>query len=195
MKGKLDKRRRQYKDLKKNIELAELIGIILGDGHLHKFSRTERLIITCNSKKRRYIDRINSMITKVFDKSPSILKRKTENTIDISLYQCELSKRLGILPGNKIINNVGIPEWIKEKKKYATSCLKGLFETDGCFQKDPANYAQFIELKNLCKRLREDAYSMMVTLGYNPQISAKYVRLARKEEVYSFINLIKFRKY
>lgn len=40
--------------------------------------------------------------------------------------------------------------------------LKGLFETDGCFQKDPSNYTQYIELKNLCSRIKIDAYYKII---------------------------------
>ena len=84
--------------------------------------------------------------------------------------------------------------WIKNNKNYTIRCLKGLFETDGCFQKDVSNYAQYIELKNLCDRIRLDTYSMLKDLGYCPQKSKKYVRLAKRKEVYSFKKLIKFRR-
>lgn len=195
MHGKLDKRKRHYKCLRETTVLAELIGILLGDGHIHKFPRTEHLVITCGTDKSRYIKRIVDIMTKVFGKVPNVLKRKAEATCDISLYQCELSRRLEMPAGNKIKNNVGVPAWIKKRQEYAIHCLKGLFETDGCFQKDPSNYAQFIEIKNLCNQIRLDTYSMLIDLGYNPQISTKYVRLARKEEVHSFIELVKFREY
>jgi len=190
-----DGRKKIYGPLRKTTELSELIGILLGDGHIQKFPRTERFVITCGIDKSRYIKRIIDIIEKVFSKKPSILKRKDENTADISLYQCELSKRLGIPSGNKIKNNVGVPQWIKGKKDYIIYCLKGLFETDGCFQEDSNNYAQYIELKNLCKQIRKDTYRMLICLGYNPQLSSTYVRLARKREVSSFKELIKFREY
>ena len=195
MKNKQDRRKRNHKPLKKTTDLAELVGIILGDGHLHAFPRTERLVVTCGGIKQEYVSRIVNIITRVFTKVPSVLKRKTESAFDVSLYQCGLSRRLEIPTGNKIKNDVGVPAWIKKKKRYIIRCLEGLFETDGCFQEDPPNYAQYIELKNLCSRIKIDAYYMLIELGYNPQISPRYVRLARKKEVYSFKKLIQFREY
>ena len=183
----LDGRRRFYSPLEKTADLAELIGIILGDGHLTRYVRTERLVITCGFKKTRYIKQVAQIVKNVFSKPPSIIKRKTKEAFDISLYQCDLSKRLGVPTGNKIKNDVGVPAWIKKNKEYIIRCLKGLFETDGCFQRDPSNYAQYIELKNLCSRIKLDTYYMLIGLGYNPQISTRYVRLARKNEVSSFI--------
>ncbi|MBI4845645.1 MAG: hypothetical protein HY810_04120 [Candidatus Omnitrophica bacterium] len=193
MKSKPDKRKKYYKSLKKTTELAELIGIILGDGHIQKFPRTERIVITCGFVKKEYIKRIVNIVTKIFEKAPSVLRRKTENVIDVSLYRCGISGLLEIPSGNKIKNNVGVPAWIKKKCEFAISCLKGLFETDGCIQYAPSNYAQYIELKNLCEQIKVDTYYMLKHLGYTPQLGKSYVRLARKKEVESFRKLIKFR--
>lgn len=184
-----------YENLKKDRRLAELIGTALGDGTLEKFPRTERLRIICNSKEKEYILHIADMLRDRFKKLPHIFKRKKKNAIDIYIYQCEISKRLGLPTGDKIENNVGIPSWIKYNKKFAISCLKGLFETDGCFVEDEDNYTQIMEFKNNCRRLREDVYSMLCRLGYHPQFGKNYIRLARRIEVYSFKELISFRNY
>ena len=37
----------------------------------------------------------------------------------------------GIKPGNKKQNNVGIPNWIFDSKKYLRACIRGLIDTDG----------------------------------------------------------------
>lgn len=185
----------QYNELSTNEDLAELIGIILGDGNLNKHPRTENLRITCNSKDRVYIKHIINLIAKVFYKTPSMRKRNDENAVSIDLYQCKISERLNIPCGNKISNNAGIPAWIFVQVKYVLRCLKGLFETDGCFVVDKNNYTQIIEFKNHCRRLREDVYSMLRQLGYHPQFGRNYIRLARKTEVYSFKDLINFRNY
>ena len=185
----------KYKELLKDENLAELIGIILGDGNLNKHPRTENLRITLNSKNAGYIKHISSLITKVFSKSPSIRKRKNENAVSVDLYQCKISERLNLPCGNKIRNNVGIPSWIFLNKKYIIKCLKGLFETDGCFHEDRENYTRCIEFKNNCKRLREDVYTGLVIFGFKPQFGYNYIRLAKRKEVYKFKDLIDFRNY
>lgn len=188
-------RRSQYREFIRNKSLAELIGIILGDGNLYKFPRTENLRIICNSQEIAYIKHIVELINKIFNKKPLVMKRKNENATVISIYQCKLSERLRIPAGNKIRNNVGIPLWVTSDEKYMIKCLKGLFETDGCFVEDKNNYTQIIEFKNNCRRLREDVYNILLNLGFNPQLGRNYVRLARRREVYKFKELIDFRKY
>ena len=139
---------KQYQKLVKNSNLAELIGIVLGDGNLYKHPRTENLRITLNSKDQPYIFHVAELICKIFNKHPSIIKRNGKNAVSVSLYQGKISHRLDIPSGNKIKNDVVIPAWIFIKRKHRVRCLKGLFETDGCFQKDDENYAQYIEFKN-----------------------------------------------
>lgn len=194
--SKWQRRNRVYYDkLTKDEELAELIGIILGDGNLYKCARTDNLRVICGLKDTNYIQHIASLIEKTFVKKPVITKRKNENAAVISIYQCNICDRLNLPAGNKIRNNVGIPAWIASKKRYMVKCLKGLFETDGCFVEDEDNYTQIIEFKNNCKKLREDVYNILVNLGYGPQLGRNYVRLAKKGEVYKFKEVIDFRNY
>lgn len=188
-------KRIQYKKFIRDENLAELIGIVLGDGSLEKFPRTERLHIVCNSEQKDYILHIADLIKRKFKKTPRIFNRKIEKATDIYIYQCRISDRLGLPTGNKIENNVGIPLWIKANRNFGITCLKGLFETDGCFVEDKDNYTQIIEFKNNCRRLKEDVYFLLKELGYHPQFGKKYIRLARREEVYNFENLINFRDY
>lgn len=185
----------RYKELSKDQNLAELIGVILGDGNLYKHSRTENLRVICNSKELNYIRHIVDLIIKVFRKAPSIIKRRNENATVVCLYQCKISKRLKLPCGNKIKNNIGIPRWVLSNKDYMWKCLKGLFETDGCFVEDKGNYTQIIEFKNNCERLKKDVYNILKRLYFNPQLGSNYIRLARKSEVYRFKELIDFRNY
>jgi len=185
----------RYKELIKDKKLAELIGIILGDGNLYKHSRTENLRVICNSKDIAYIQHIVGLITEIFHKTPSVIKRKNENATVICLYQCKISKRLRLPCGNKIKNNVRVPYWIFLNKDYMRKCLKGLFETDGCFHEDIKNYTRCIEFKNNCARLRKDTHNILLKLGFNPQLGINYVRLARRNEVYRLKELIDFRNY
>lgn len=185
----------QYQELSQDENLAELIGIILGDGNLYKHLRTENLRVISNSKDVVYIRHIADLITRIFHKSPSLIKRKNENATVVCLYQCRISKRLNLPCGNKIENNVGIPSWIFFNEDYMVRCLKGLFETDGCFHEDKGNYTRIIEFKNNCMRLRKDVYNTLLRLGFNPQFGHNYIRLARRDEVYKFKELIEFRHY
>lgn len=195
---KINKRKSERikeKKLKRSNELAELIGIILGDGCLTNLPRTEALRIVCNSEQQDYINHIVTLIQKIFDKRPTVYKRSGQKATNITLYRCNLSERLGIPCGNKIKNQVTIPKWIKENRNYSTNCLKGLFETDGSYYEDESNYTCVIEFKNNCRSLLQNVHHILKNFGYHPQFGKNYIRLARRREVFGFKSLINFRNY
>jgi hypothetical protein len=97
-----------YKELLKNDCLAELVGVVLGDGNLYRHPRTENLRITCNSKDTSYILHLISLIGSVFSKKPSVIKRKGKNAVSINLYQQNISKRLKSDVYNTLLLSLGL---------------------------------------------------------------------------------------
>lgn len=169
-------------------DLAELIGIVLGDGNIFQFERCQRLTISCNGSYRRYIEHISHLMKTIFKKDPSVIKRSKANCYDVCLYMQDIDKALRIPGGNKINNSVKIPLWIFSRKDYLIKCLKGLFETDGHYGKNSKFYVEYIQFCNECKSLRESVFKALISLGYSPQAGKNYVRLARKSQVHRFID-------
>jgi hypothetical protein len=58
----------KFPPFQKSGDLAELFGVVLGDGHIEKFPRTESLTISCNSNNRGFVNRYSKLITRLFDK-------------------------------------------------------------------------------------------------------------------------------
>lgn len=85
-----------YPEFKKSGDLAELIGVTLGDGHIQKFPRTERLLIFSNSNNVGFVKRYEQLVKSLFQKQPYVYKQKQSNCTRISLYEKHISKRLGI---------------------------------------------------------------------------------------------------
>lgn len=188
-------RRRHEVFPEKSKELAELIGIVLGDGNILRLKKCQRLLISCD---RRYPDRtteIKNLVYKLFKKEPKIYKRSAANCNDVCLYMQNIDKALGLKAGDKIKNKAKIPDWILEKKKFLVRCLKGLFETDGNYSENKKFYVQFIEFENRCPELKLSVYKALKSLRYNPQLGNRYVRLARRKEVIDFVKRIKYFKY
>lgn len=173
-------------------ELSELIGVALGDGNIFKFDRCQRLTISCNSSYREYTDHIGNLVKCVFEKEPIVSKRSGANCQDVRLYMQDIDKALGLPAGNKITNSVKIPLWIFKRNEYLRKCLKGLFETDGCYGSNKKYNVEYIEFCNKCASLLQSVFEALTSLGYSPQISDRYVRLARKAEVRKFISEIAF---
>ncbi len=116
-------------------KLAELVGIILGDGHMHS---------TCNSLTivgsledlNYYKQNVISLFYDLFGLKPTIRKRNSENAYYLQLENKEVFKFLmndiGLIRGNK--KNARIPKFILENKKLIPFFLRGLFDTDGCLK-------------------------------------------------------------
>ena len=184
----LEKSKKQYRIFPNHSKrLAEIIGIVLGDGNIYQFDRCQRLTISCNSSYGLYIKHIANLIKFVFRKAPKIEKRSKVNCSDIRLYMQDIDLALGLPAGNKIKNSVVIPEWIFAKKQYLIRCLKGLFETDGHYGASKKFYVEYIQFCNASQSLRNSVFVALESLGYSPQMGMSYVRLARKKQVLHFI--------
>lgn len=127
---------------KESVELAEFIGIILGDGSVEE--RIDGKKIRCYSVKVTggllgdydYITRyVKNMIKNLFRMDGSVYEAKKYGGIRISVYGKNLvnfMKEKGLGTGNKKNNNQGIPKWILNNEIYLKACLRGLIDTDGC---------------------------------------------------------------
>lgn len=184
-----------YAKLRRSAILAELYGTMLGDGCIENHPRTERLIISFNSKERAHIERIRSIIEKLFQKKPSLRIHKTKNCIDISLYQKNISQRLDFPKGEKRFHDLRIPQWIKMNKQYLLPCLRGLFESDGSWVIDPKYNTNCINYTSIHNNLLTDIRNALLSLGFHPTLTTRRVVLSRRLETTAFAKLIKFRHY
>jgi hypothetical protein len=175
-------------------ELAELIGVTLGDGNIFQFKRCQRLTISCNSSYKAYTEHVRDLVGGVLKKEPSVLNRSQANCSDVRIYMQDIDKALGLPVGNKIKNSVEIPEWIFGRKPYLIKCLKGLFETDGHYGLNRKFYVEYIQFCNKSGSLKLSVFRALKSLGYSPQLGSTYVRLARKMEVRRFIREVRFER-
>ncbi|MBU2219175.1 hypothetical protein KKG15_01640, partial [Patescibacteria group bacterium] len=172
-----------YPELKKNGDLAELIGVILGDGYLGKFPRSEVLRIVSNANNPGFIKRYAILTERVFKKKPYVSKRKKSNGVDITIYEKNISKRLKIPIGSKKDKKFAIPKWILKNKEYLIRYLRGLYEAEGSFCIHRATYTFKFLFANRNKSLLKNVYQALKTLRFNPHISKDKIQISRKNEV------------
>lgn len=184
-----------YPPFQKTNNLAILTGLILGDGHIDKFPRTEKLTITFGTDKPKLIEFTAGLVGKIFDKKPRIYKERTRNAMRISLYQKNISKRLKIPSGNRRYTTRGIPKWIWNSRKFVIGCLRGLFEAEASLSIHLPTYTYNFAFTNRNEKLLEDVYQALVLLGLHPEVRLDEIRLRRRIEVQYFKTLISFRKY
>jgi intein/homing endonuclease len=176
-----------------NDDIAELVGVILGDGNLNK----KDIRIVGNTSERSYYLHLKSLFQKVFDVN-SIIRCDTENSVKLTVYSVRISEyltSLGLKIGDKIKNKVVIPQWIFENKDYIKSCLRGLFDTDGSFFTSSNNTEYNILWKmGTGSLLPEYIRKALLELDFHPTKvfgNGRKISLCRKDEIVRFFNEIK----
>jgi hypothetical protein len=184
-----------YALFRKNGDLAELIGAILGDGHIEIFPRTERLTISSNSNNQGFVKRYSLLIQKVIGKTPTVKKQKT-NCIKIYLYEKYLSKRLGIPAGDRSNIDWNIPGWIWKKRNYLIRYLRGLYEAEGSFSIHKPTYTYKIFFTNSNRSLLNSTYQGLLKIGLmSAHLEKSRVTVSRKIDVFGLKDLLSFRSY
>ncbi len=193
---RLGKIRSNYPAFKKSGDLAELIGVVLGDGHIESFPRSESLTIACNSKNKGLIRRYKTLLRKFFEKKPyEGRSASNKNCTRIRIYQKNIAKRLRLPIGNKEDINFKTPIWILKDREYLKRYLRGLYEAEGSFCIHKPTYTYKFLFSNRNKSLLENVYGGLRILGFHPYKSKNQIQISKKEEVYRAKDLIKFRQY
>ena len=126
-----------------SLELAEFIGIMVGDGHLgyypgfstsgHKIIRAD-VRISCNLDEQQYVDYIKNRFYSLFDISLDSLPDKRSKTVILrSNYRVivQFLNKICEIPLNRKTDIVFIPSIVKNAdNKIKYSFLRGLADTD-----------------------------------------------------------------
>jgi intein/homing endonuclease len=120
--------------MKYNQELAEFVGIMLGDGYIN-YPKQPRMKISFNSiDDKDYLHFVNKLLIKLFNSKVIVKHRKNENTSNLYLFNRKLIRlvinEIELKPSPKW-NRAKIPQWIWENN-FEKFVLRGYFDTDGC---------------------------------------------------------------
>lgn len=192
---KLGRIPKNYDSFNASGDLAEFIGVVLGDGNISKFPRTERLIISANSNNRGFIQRYAKLARKFFRKEPTLMKARDKNNVRISVFQNAISKRLGIPTGDRSAARIMIPSWVWSRKHFVRRLIRGLFEAEGSISIHRPTYTYNLQFSNKNPSLLKITKKGLKYLGYHPEIRPTSVRLRKKQEVEKFMESVRFRKY
>ena len=186
-----------YPELEKNSYLAELIGVVLGDGHIWKYPRTEELSIFSNANNPGFVRRYSDLIENVFGKKPVVTNHSNRNCIRIRIYENHISERLGMPVSPRKNKVIKVPGWILENDKYILRYLRGLYEAEGSFCKHiPTSTWKFF-FSNKNQSMLNNVFRLLKKLGFHPHMSKDNykVQLSKKAEVLKAVELFEFRKY
>lgn len=161
---------------KTNKNLAEFVGVMLGDGNLCKPNNPKNyyFLRICNhisddKEHRKYIQKLFYSLFKIN------LRTYNHNSKNATVLDCsnrlvfEIIEKYGFPRGNKKKNNIGIPDWIMSNNKYLKVCIRGIIDTDGSvFPKSRNKSLPQIEVSSQIPNLREDFRNGLIKLGFKP---------------------------
>lgn len=185
----------EYPSFPRSADLAEYIGVVLGDGNISAFPRSERIIITSNADNPGFIARYANLTKALFGKNPVVSKVNGKHAVRISLYQKNIARRLGIPAGNRSQLHFRTPRWISKNQENVTRFLRGLFEAEGSLSIHKPTYTYNLQFSNTNSSLLKAVEKGLKSLGYRPEIRKKAVRLRKRAEIESFRKLSRFREY
>ena len=182
----------------KDIKLAELIGIMVGDGHLSNYQASVTTNIDTDYEHALYI---NFLFKRLFMVKVNMKKRKDSKAVDIIVSSKNIVKhlhKLGMPIGNKLQEGLKIPTWIKRNISFSKFFLRGIFDTDGCVYIDKHRYKGKVyshlgwTFTSYDDKFLNEIKELLEKFGFRPTntIKQKSVYLRRQDDVRKYFNFI-----
>lgn len=172
---------------KNSNELAEFVGIMLGDGHI----TNTQVTVTLGNKENEYVHYVARIIKKVFRITPKVITQRKKYKViyfgSVDAVKWLLS--MGFV-FNKVKKQVSVPSWIFTKKSFIESFLKGFFDTDGSVYK--LKFGLQLSFTNRSLNLLTGIRRGLVILNYSPsRISIFRVYLTKNKDIHNFFDKIR----
>ncbi len=176
-------------------KLAEIVGIILGDGCISKFQ-----VFTYSSAKvdKEYATHISTLLQDLFkvNVTRSKLRNNTITHVISSREIVEFFNKMGLKAGDKIRNNISIPEWVLKNNEYLRACLKALFDTDGCiyYHRHSIGGREYNdigwEFRNYNRNLLCEFHNFLLRTGHRSKLGKGRVSLYNRNDIHRYFREI-----
>ena len=175
-------------------DLAEFIGILIGDGHIAKDGK-EISIVENKLLDISHMKHTSNLIKRLFGITPKIYLGKGYHSgaVRCKFYSKKvqefLIKYFGFQRGNKMEYKLEIPKQFFSDKKLLAACLRGIFDTDGGIyhhrRRDP-----MIEIDSYNVHLKHSIVSALKTLGFTVTFSGRRIYIYAKNEISKFFEIV-----
>lgn len=192
--------RKDYIWPEKSELLAELCGIILGDGGISH----DQVKITLNYyEETDYVKYVSNLINNLFGQYPALYLNKNQaiKACNLTLSGIKLIEfliSLGLDRGSKVKRQAAVPEWIIKSSELSVATLRGLVDTDGGIysHKHEMNLKSYFNIgltfTSHSSPLLDFVDHVLVEQAFNPKRSGEGVYLYRLDEVLKYQKLIGF---
>ena len=171
-------------------DLAEFLGIMVGDGHLGKYREPQNTIVICGNirDKKYYENYVNDMILRLFNIKFNYTFQKSRNAILLRKNSKAifyfLTEVIG-LPTNRK-DSIEIPNHIlSDAKKIKISFLRGLVDADFCLiAKFKPNLYPVIQASFKSKRLVDQCSGLFNELGIKNSVQTERIYYSKRNKTY-----------
>lgn len=185
-------------------ELAELVGIILGDGNIWSQKGYHYLRICGDSEKDKdyLLNYVKPLFERLFNQKINNYLHKTQKEMFLSKGSRDVVftlEHFGLKSGDKKENNVKIPKWIFRSKKYIRACIRGLIDTDGSLCPITGRDYPYIWFSSNIDGIREGFDMAMKKLGFKTskwnirENRTPDIYIGNKKDIEKYIQTISFK--
>lgn len=195
-------------ELADNEDISEILSIFNGDGNID--DKTFSSHITLNGiDEGMYVEHVRDLLEQLF---PGKFKFEVMpgkavrfRSMSQSVHHYLISK--GLIPGDKVKNQIGVHPLAFRNEKFAIAALKGLFDTDGAISLEKSQKKLSLTFVSASKPLVEDFKKLCVLIGIKTgDVNGPYyvikdqdpywhARIAAKSEVNKFFTLVNPEKF
>ena len=183
---------------RKSVELAELFGILIGDGGISKYQ--VRVSLNCETDKK-YSTFVIKLMYKLFNIKPKKYPIKNTKALDVCISSTLLVDFLvanGLKLGNKLKQNLSIPAWIMASPKYTMACIRGMVDTDGSVVREVHTIKgkkylyHRLNFTSASPLLVEQTIQSLQNFNFHPKLrrGGRSVQLENKEEICNYFNTV-----
>jgi hypothetical protein len=186
------------KEPKKSTLLAEFAGIVMGDGGI---TRRQVTVTLHHKDDKEYGEFVSVLIKKLFGVQPSRYHDSEDSVNNYVVSRSRLVQfcveKLGLKIGNKVKQQIDIPDWIKQDKKFRIACVRGLVDTDGSvfthtYKVNGKWYGyKKLDFSSMSQPLRHSVHEILKDIGFNPRFAQnKSVRLDSIADMKRYFQII-----
>ncbi len=179
-------------------DLAEFMGIMIGDGHLSNY----QVLFTTNSETDiEHALYVKNLIKKLFNLDASLKKKNSSKAVNVVVSSVNLVKWLenkGMPIGNKLDCGLPVPHWVYKNLTLQSAFIRGLFDTDGCIYtdkhtiKNKVYYNQGWALTSYSEELKCDIIKILKNLKFSPTArdTQRSVYMRKKIDIHRYFKEI-----
>jgi len=169
--------------------LAEILGILNGDGHVSKFKH--EICVVGDLKEKDYFDHLKKLFEKKFKLAFTL--RKEDHAFKLRCYSKDLSNLLVSeyrLPKGNKMGKLKIPKQVFASEVFIKGYIRGLYDTDGSLYFRRKN-EPVIQITSADPLFLKEVHKALSLLGFSVSKGNQRIFIYKKEQIKRFFSDIK----